>query len=311
MGVTHLLTFTLNRGFDEKSCKILAAVVDTDAYCVLLSMPFIAGVVDTLGENFYYRYKDAQGTTQLTTLPAPCHSPTPPVVAYAFFAGLISSSVELLHSVGSTDRGSADGTVPEVDNGPEPAPHQLAVIQVQILEVQLAGATTSTLESAVATDDAARCKDAEQRLAANIPHLNPSSSWIGEVVEGVLQINTNTRTWPRSRHTNTMKKAAALVESFIGALVMVEEKGLGAAALLVGLFGNDVQNVSIFQSAIPSSIPSSPPSKNLLHSYITPTNPGHINHHPFSSLNHEGGGKRGMPTIVFNNEDRGRICRTP
>ena len=53
LGVTHPLTFTLNHGkFNETKCKIPAAVIDTDAYCVLLSMHFIAsvgGMVDSWG----------------------------------------------------------------------------------------------------------------------------------------------------------------------------------------------------------------------------------------------------------------------
>ena len=63
IGVTQPLTFTLNHGkTNEAKCMIPAAVIDTDAYCVLLSMHFIAGVggvVDTWGENFHYRYQDA------------------------------------------------------------------------------------------------------------------------------------------------------------------------------------------------------------------------------------------------------------
>ena len=65
MGMTYFLTFPLNHGkVDEKRCSITVAVVDTNAYCVLLSMEFIAGVggmVDSWGENFHYRFEDAAG----------------------------------------------------------------------------------------------------------------------------------------------------------------------------------------------------------------------------------------------------------
>ena len=96
LGVTHPLTFTLNDGkFNETKFKIPAAVIDTNAYSVLLSMHFIACVgsmVDSWGENFHYRFMDSEGKMQLATLQATCHAPALPLVAYAFFAGLVSSS---------------------------------------------------------------------------------------------------------------------------------------------------------------------------------------------------------------------------
>ena len=123
------LTFTLNHGkFNEAKCKISAAVIDTDAYCVLRSMHFIAGVgdmVDSWGGNFHYRYQDAEGEMQLATFPATCHARALPLVAYAFFQGLVSSLEELLDSVDADD-----DTVPMKDLGPNPAPMQLAAIQV-------------------------------------------------------------------------------------------------------------------------------------------------------------------------------------
>ena len=107
LGVTHPLTFTLNHGkFNEAKCKIPAAEIDTDAYCVLLSMHFLAsveGMVDAWGENFHYRYMYPEGKMQLTTLLATCHTPALLLVAYAFFAGLVSNSQELLDSVGADD----------------------------------------------------------------------------------------------------------------------------------------------------------------------------------------------------------------
>lgn len=96
--------------------------------CVLLSMDFIVGVgglVDSWGENFHYRYMDAMLATQMATLPATCHTPHLPTVAYAFFAGLVSSPEELLDSVGARD-----DTVPGDDFGPDPASLQLAAVQV-------------------------------------------------------------------------------------------------------------------------------------------------------------------------------------
>ena len=48
-----------------------------------------------------------------------------PLVAYAFFAGLVSSPEELLDAVGADD-----DSIPEEDLGADPAPLQLAAIQV-------------------------------------------------------------------------------------------------------------------------------------------------------------------------------------
>lgn len=58
MGVTHFLTFTLHHSkVNEKRCSIITAMVDTNAYSVILGMEFIAGVrgmVGSWGENFHF-----------------------------------------------------------------------------------------------------------------------------------------------------------------------------------------------------------------------------------------------------------------
>ena len=129
---------------------------------------------------------------QLTTLPATCHTPALPLVAYAFFAGLVRSSKELLDSVGADD-----DSVPEEDLGGDSAPLQLAAIQVGNLAAELAAAEGVVAHEKVAASDAARRDEATIRLAAAMasspPKLNPSSSWLGDDVEGAVPINTSIR----------------------------------------------------------------------------------------------------------------------
>lgn len=113
--------------------------------------------------------------TQVAIVPAPCHTPTPPLVASAFFTGLVSSSGEVLNTVGSTD-----DVVTEENFGGSPHPQQMAALQIQNLEVVMAAATSATRAQVVATQDAARRADAAERVAAtvalNLPTMNPSSS---------------------------------------------------------------------------------------------------------------------------------------
>lgn len=95
MGVKEVAVFTLSRGTSQGTrCSLKATVVDTTASCTLMCMDFVAklgGGVDTWTETFYYRYEDAASVTRLAILPAPCHTPTPPLVAYIFFTGLVNS----------------------------------------------------------------------------------------------------------------------------------------------------------------------------------------------------------------------------
>ena len=76
----------------------MATVVDTTAYDVLLGMEFmkvVKGVYDFYTEKFIYRWEEEISNLHFSTVSAPCHSTTPPLVAETCFSGLISSEAEL------------------------------------------------------------------------------------------------------------------------------------------------------------------------------------------------------------------------
>ena len=78
--------FTLARG-TEQECKaaIYVTIVDTSAYDALLGMEFITamgGAYDTWTELFKYRWLGADGAIHNHELSAPCHTKTPPMMAW-------------------------------------------------------------------------------------------------------------------------------------------------------------------------------------------------------------------------------------
>ena len=86
--------FTLSRGTaNECKAAINATIVDTSAYDAVLGMEFITamgGAYDTWTELFKYRWLGADGAIHSHEISAPCHTKTPPIIAYACFGGLIN-----------------------------------------------------------------------------------------------------------------------------------------------------------------------------------------------------------------------------
>ena len=68
------------------------------------------GVYDAYTELFSYRWHDANNKMLTHSISAPCHTSSPPVVAYACFEGLYSSAKEL-----QDVQGAHEDTVP-LDN---------------------------------------------------------------------------------------------------------------------------------------------------------------------------------------------------
>ena len=85
----------------------------------------IGGGIDAWIKTFYYRYEDFASVTRIATLPAPCHTPTTSLVAYAFFTGFGRSEEEVVNMVGSTTN-----TMPKDDFGDNPRPPQMATLQL-------------------------------------------------------------------------------------------------------------------------------------------------------------------------------------
>ena len=100
LGITKdKLKFRLGWGTDNPCVVELSmTMVDTIACDVLLGMEFVRAVkwtYESYTEKFTYRSENEIGHFQSTSPSAPCHAITRPLVAYAYFGGLISSSEEL------------------------------------------------------------------------------------------------------------------------------------------------------------------------------------------------------------------------
>ena len=87
------------------------------------------GAYDTWTELFKYRWLGQDGAIHSHEISAPCHSPTPPLVAYAYFGGFISNEEELQDVEGAHD----DIIPPDDDYGFHFSPHQLAAVQLHNL----------------------------------------------------------------------------------------------------------------------------------------------------------------------------------
>ena len=116
MGITkNKLKFRLGRGtYNPCVVELSMTVVDTIAYDVLLGMEFIRAVkgsYDSYTEKFIYRTEDEIGHLRSSSLSAPCHAVTRPLVAYAYFGGLVSSSEELQDVLSAFE-----DTIPEDDD---------------------------------------------------------------------------------------------------------------------------------------------------------------------------------------------------
>ena len=189
--------FTLARGTIHQ-CKaaLHVTVVDTSAYDALLGMEFITamgGAYDTWTELFKYRWLAADGTTHSHELSAPCHSKTPPIIAYACFGGLIHHSEELQDVQGAHD----DIIPPEDDYGFHTSPFQLAATALQQQAQQEEEDSVVRLRKEVRDTNLARRDNAAVKLAAasplTLPALLPSSQWLGDPVYGAVPINTSVR----------------------------------------------------------------------------------------------------------------------
>ena len=132
--VKKKLQFTLGRSTEHVlMVELEVTIVDTTAYDILLGMDFITavkGAYDAYTEKFSYRWEGADGHLHSHSISAPCHSPTPPLMAYACFGGLISHAEEM-HDV----QGADEDAIPEdeVDIDYHNSPHQLAAMQLSDL----------------------------------------------------------------------------------------------------------------------------------------------------------------------------------
>ena len=61
------------------------------------------GAYDIYTEMFTYRWYGINGRLRQHTVSAPCHSPSPPLIAYACFSGLLSGEADLQDVQGAND----------------------------------------------------------------------------------------------------------------------------------------------------------------------------------------------------------------
>ena len=78
-------------------------------------------------------------------------------------------------------------------------------------------------------------------------------------------------TYPGERCTPAVQKANDLVQSFLGAPVLVDAADLGAAAHRVRLFWTNMMQPAILQAALPKLLLPSPPLSSILKPHHVPT----------------------------------------
>ena len=186
------------------SVHLHVTVVDTTAYDVLLGTEFMAavrGAYDIYTEMFTYRWNGINGRLRQHTVSAPCHSPSPPLIAYACFSGLLSGEADL-----QDVQGADDDVIPvEEDIGYHTSPLQLAAIRLQHLAEACDRTESVRLCEEVRVDDLARRGDAVARLVDTyplaLPTLLPSSKWLGDAVHGAVPIDAAIRMMsPHAKH---------------------------------------------------------------------------------------------------------------
>ena len=106
-------------------------------------------------------------------------------------------------------------------------------------------------------------------------------------------------TWPgMPGQYPSIDKAAELVESFLGAPVVMDAAGLGSAAHRVRLFWTNFCRPEILQSAIPTDILPYPPLKDIMHDFHVPTLPSKCSRPPFANHNTVNAQRICLPTLV-------------
>ena len=126
LGTTlHPLEFVLSRNTPQEHRLLFnVAIINTPAYDILLGTEFIRaarGAYDSYTGLFTYRYFGSDGRLKSSSLSAPCHTSTPPVVVDAFMVGLIDEATELLDV-----QGTFDDQIPseeDKEDGYHSAPH--------------------------------------------------------------------------------------------------------------------------------------------------------------------------------------------
>ena len=156
---------------------------------MLLGIEFMRvakGAYDSYTEMFHYRLEDESGNLHSTGIAAPCHTTTRRVVAYAYFAGLISSEAEMQDVQGGFEDTilEEEDIIPEdEDYGYHTSPLQLAATQLSDLFLACEHETEVRMRKEVRSNYLLRKENAEVRLTSvaplTLPSLLPTSKWLG------------------------------------------------------------------------------------------------------------------------------------
>ena len=92
-------------------------------------------------------------------------------------------------------------------------------------------------------------------------------------------------TYPGKRCSSAIKKAKDLVQSFLGAPVIIDAADLGAAAQRVRLLWTNMLQPAVLQAALPKLLIPSPPLSSILKAHYVPTTPGHSDRLPYAIHN--------------------------
>ena len=106
-------------------------------------------------------------------------------------------------------------------------------------------------------------------------------------------------TWPgMPGQYPVIDKAAELVESFLGAPIVMDAADLGSAAHRVRLFWTNWCRPEILQSAIPTDILPNPPLEDILHDYHVSSIPSRRSKHPFANHKTVNTQRVCLPTLI-------------
>ena len=197
MGVTtKKQKFNLGRDTDNPCVvEMEVTVVDTTAYDVLLGMEFIRAVKGSYysyTEKFTYRCMDEGGHLRSSSINVPCHAIKRPLVAYAYFAGLISSEEDLQDA-----QCGFEDTIPVDDDfGFHTSTLQMAATSLKDLFEVCERETEVRVSKEVRSSNLLERDNAAVRLSSVAPlslsPLLPSSQWLGGAVLEASPINTAT-----------------------------------------------------------------------------------------------------------------------
>ena len=95
-----------------------------------------------------------------------------------------------------------------------------------------------------------------------------------------------------------VRKASQLVQSFIGAPVLIDSADLGSTTHRVRLFWTNFIRPEQLEAALPTGIIPSPTLREILNHNHTPTQVGHEDRFPFARHNRMGQPRICMPTLL-------------